>query len=460
MKIKNLSDLIGNDESTIIEWKPSLSQINDIIETATAFANTEGGNIFIGVSKNGKLLGIQIGKDTIEKLTNELSQHTDPKIHPKITTKKIEDKEIIIIEVKESTDHLVLAFGRPYKRVGKSTVKMSKDEYENRILEKHKEKLQFDSQIYKEAKIKDIDKIAVKEFLKIAKTERGLDISSNLQIEEILMRLKLLQDNKLTNSAVLLFGKNPQNFFLQSEIKCVRFKGTDVTGTMIDMKDIGSNLINQIIEAEKFVFNHISLSSWIEENKIEREEKWEYPPKAIREALVNAVAHRDYYSSSKVQIRIFDDRIEIWNPGKLPKGWTIETLKQKHKSQPFNPIIARVFFWIKYIEEVGTGTNKIIEWCKEWGLPEPDFEYVETSLIVTLKKTNITEEYLKSLDLNERQRKTIEYLKKYRIISNKEYREINQIGKVIAVKELNQLVSKGVLRIRGKGRALKYELND
>lgn len=144
---ENLTDIIATSESLNIEWKPSLSQINEIIETISAFSNTEGGKIIIGVFKSGKLLGVDIGKDTIERLTNQISQNTDPKIHPRIAARKINKKSIIIIDVKESSDHLVLAFGRPYKRVGKSTVKMSKDEYERLILEKHKEKLYFDSQI-------------------------------------------------------------------------------------------------------------------------------------------------------------------------------------------------------------------------------------------------------------------------------------------------------------------------
>ena len=157
IKKKNKQNLQITSESTTIEWKPSLSQINEIINTISAFSNTEGGRIFIGVSNTGKIAGVQIGQDTIENLTNSISQHTDPKIPPRITTKKIKDKEIIIIDVKESSDHLVLAFGRPYKRVGRSTIKMSKDEYERLILEKHKEKLQFDKEICGEAKLKDID---------------------------------------------------------------------------------------------------------------------------------------------------------------------------------------------------------------------------------------------------------------------------------------------------------------
>jgi ATP-dependent DNA helicase RecG len=339
-------------ESEVVELKPSLSQADRIVETVAAMANASGGKIIIGVSNSGRVIGVDIGKDTIEKLTNKITQNTDPSIYPKITVDQKDSRNIIVIEVPESQDHLVLAFGRPYKRVGKSTVKMSKTEYERAILEKHKDAVRFDIQINTKAQFDDIDNDKVIAFIKKARTERGLDIEATLSIKEILTRLKLTQENKLTNSALLLFGRNPQDYFMQAEVKCVRFKGTGVSGTMIDMKDIGG-----------------------EDGKIERQEKWEYPPKAVREALANALAHRDYRSSSKAQVRIFDDRVEFWNPGRLPEGWTVETLKEKHESKPFNPLIAKAFFWIKYIEEVGTGTNKIIEWCKDWGIAEPDFEY-------------------------------------------------------------------------------------
>jgi ATP-dependent DNA helicase RecG len=268
-----LSKIIGKTESVVIEWKPSLSQIDSIIQTICAFANTEGGRIIVGVSKQGKLIGINIGKSTIEELTNKIHQNLDPKIHPKITTERIDDKEVIIIDVKESLDKTVLAYGRPYKRVGKSTVRMSKEEYERRILEKHREKLYFDSQICKSAKLKDIDENKVRSFVREAKTQRGLDIEENSPLEDILMRLKLIVNGKLTKAAILLFGKNPQDFFEQSEIKCVRFKGKDVTGEMIDLKPIREDLITQVKEAEKFIYNHILLHSWIEPGKIQRQEK-------------------------------------------------------------------------------------------------------------------------------------------------------------------------------------------
>ncbi|MBF0595590.1 MAG: winged helix-turn-helix transcriptional regulator, partial [Candidatus Omnitrophica bacterium] len=113
--------------------------------------------------------------------------------------------------------------------------------------------------------------------------------------------------------------------------------------------------------------------AWIESGKLQRQEKWLYPPDAIREALANALAHRDYASPSRVQVRIFDDRLEIWNPGLLPPSLTVEKLKGTHDSIPRNPLIAKAFFWIKFAEEVGSGTSKIIEWCRQWGLPEPTY---------------------------------------------------------------------------------------
>ena len=146
----DLKKIISQDESETVEFKKSPSESKEIIKTISAFANTKGGRIFVGVSNSGKVLSVEIGKDTIERLINQITQNTDPKIHPHITVEKIDEKQIVIIKVKES-DHLVLASGRPYKRVGKSTIRMSKDEYERLILEKHKDKLYFDSQICKEA---------------------------------------------------------------------------------------------------------------------------------------------------------------------------------------------------------------------------------------------------------------------------------------------------------------------
>ena len=132
-----------------VEWKQSLAEMEKIIETVTAFANTEGGNVFVGVKDSDNIVGVQIGKGSLEDLANKIAQHTEPKIQPRITVKKIEGKSIIVIEVRPSGDKLILADGRPYKRVGPATRHMGKEEYERLILEKHKSIVQFDTQICK-----------------------------------------------------------------------------------------------------------------------------------------------------------------------------------------------------------------------------------------------------------------------------------------------------------------------
>lgn len=459
MKTKSLTKVIGTSESAAVEWKPSLSQINEIIETIAAFANTEGGRLLVGVSKDGIVKGISIGKDTIESLVNRIAQHTEPKIHPRITLAKVEGKEIIMIEVKQSHDKLVLASGRPYVRVGNSTRQMSKEEYEDRILDKHKLELNFDSQVCKGAKIADISKEKVLTFIKKARQERRLDLNPNAPLLDILSRVKLTtKDKKITNATVLLFGKDPQKFFLNSELKAIRFRGYDVAGEMIDFKTIGADAITLLEKAENFIFEHIPMKAWIESGKLQRQEKWLYPPEAIREALANALAHRDYKSTGKVQVRIFDDRMEIWNPGKLPSSLTVEALKENHDSFPTNPLIAKAFFRIKYAEEVGTGTNRIVEWCKEWGLPEPKFEETAGSFVVTFRQSKFTEDSLAAMGLNGRQQKAVDYLKRNKWINNQQYRELNQTSKNTAHRDLNDLVKKDILHIMGKGRSLRYEL--
>jgi len=197
--------------------------------------------------------------------------------------------------------------------------------------------------------------------------------------------------------------------------------------------------------------------AWLEPGEVERKEKWEYPPDAIREAIVNAIFHRDYETTSNVQIRMFDDRIEIWNPGKLLGELTPESLKGKHESIPRNPLIAKMLFLIKEIEQWGTGTNEMVEMCVEHGLPEPEFQETNASFIVTIRKQIITEEMMDDLGLNERQKAVVEYLKDKEKITTKEYCEMFDVVKSTANRDLNDLLEKNLIKRKGKGPETHYK---
>lgn len=186
--------------------------------------------------------------------------------------------------------------------------------------------------------------------------------------------------------------------------------------------------------------------------------KWEYPPDSVREAIVNAICHRDYTVQSNIQVRMFDDRIEIWGVGSLPEPLTTDDLKKEHKSVLRNPAIARSFFLIKFIEQWGTGTNEIIKGCREHDLLEPEFKIITDSLVVIIRK-KITEDILREKGLNERQIKGIRYVEEKGSVTNKEYRKINpDISDRTALNDLKELVKKGLLEARGEKKSRYYQL--
>ena len=456
---KKMSQSIGISESTTVEWKPSLSQIHEIIESITAFANSEGGRLFVGISKTVEVQGVQIGKGTVEGLVNRIAQHTDPKIQPKITVKKIEGKQIIVIDVKQSKDKLVLADGRPYKRVGPSTRQMGKEEYEGLILEKHKDKFEFDTMICKEATLKDIDPLKVRWFLDEAEKQRRFTVPKKSTIKDALIRLNLLHGHKLTNTAILLFGKDPQRFFVQAKIRVARFQGID-SHDYLDMKVVEGTIPELREKAMAFIAEHTRHAVFFDANQ--RLDKWEYPLRALEEVLNNALTHRDYWSNANIHLAIYDDRIEVWNPGELPKQLTLDQLKKKHRSIPRNRFLADRLYFIKYIEHWGKGTNRIVEDMREEKLSDPIFEELTGGLNVTLMgpgksfEKAIEDEKRHKLDLNNRQKKAVEYLKKHDSIDRRTYVALNKVSTKTAYFELTDLVEKNVLLKHGEGRSVSY----
>ncbi len=449
----NLKDLIKGGESETMEFKKSLQLKDEIGKTVSAFSNCKGGRVIVGIDNNNPV-GAEIGKSTIEVLANYIKQHTDPQVFPQVTVRGADSKDIVIIEVKESCEKPVLFKGRAYKRVGKSTHRISAGEIRE-LARESGGKIYWDEQVCENANPDDINDKKVKWFLRKANAERNFDVDPETPVNEALERLGLIRRGKLTNAAVLLFGRKPQEFFLQAETRCARFKGTEPL-EFIDMKVFGGNVIDQRDDAVEFVKEHIRLHAKIVD--VERVETWEYPIEAVREAITNAICHRGYELASNVQVRIFDDRIEVWGCGPLPKPLTLDNLKKKHDSVLRNRLIGKNFFLIKYIERWGTGTNRIINECLKHGLPEPLFELISGCLVVTFRKSKLTEEHLNALELNERQKRAIKYLEEHGQIDRKTYCNICDVRKTLAHEELSDMVSKDIVKIVGRGRGACYTL--
>jgi len=449
----DINRLLNRKESETLEFKETLRMKEEIGAAVSAFSNASGGAILIGVTDRGTVKGLDIGKTTTTDLTEYIKKNTDPNIFPEIKVHDVDSKKIISVTVKESHDKPVFFRGRAYKRVGDTSQKINSSEI-RKLAKDSLPKTYWDEQFCENASLADIDEEKVKAFLRKAKYERNYDIEPETPLKEALERLKLISSTKLTNAAVLLFGKKPQDFFMQAETRCARFKGTEPL-EFIDMKVFGKSIIDQRDDAVEFVKEHIKLHAKIVGT--ERVETWEYPIEAIREAITNAVCHRDYDVSSNVQIRIFDDRIEVWNPGTLAGGLTIEKLHGEHESILRNPLVGKCFFLIKFIEQWGTGTNRIIRETIAHGLPDPVFEDTKTSFVLTFRKYQISDDIF--MELNERQKKAVDYLRIHKRITNKEYVQLNPgITDRTALNDLNDMFEKHIIKASGEKKSRFYAL--
>ena len=193
---------------------------------------------------------------------------------------------------------------------------------------------------------------------------------------------------------------------------------------------------------------------------INRVETYEYPKDAVREALLNAIAHKDYSGGVPIQISVYTDKIIIWNEGQLPENWTVKNLLEKHASRPYNPDIANALFRSGYIESWGRGTLKIIRECKQAGIPEPVFSYDSSDISVEFRKDIYNEKYLQSLNLIDRQVKAVLFTKEKGKLTNSDYQTLNDVSRETATRDLKELIDKQLIKPSGqKGAGAFYTLN-
>ncbi|MBU1987602.1 putative DNA binding domain-containing protein, partial [Patescibacteria group bacterium] len=368
-------------ESQNLELKSSLGEWKEIIKTLSAFANQKGGKIIIGVDEDGELSENVIGKSSIEDIANKIKNNTDPVLYPLINQKTYGPQDILEIEIAQSDYKPVFAFGRAYIRVGKTNQKISNQELRNLIKKYHL--IDWDKQVMNVGFKNVVDSELIK---KIALEHFNKKIKNTTDEKKFLKQTNLIINNKITNAGYLLFAKEI-NLMDNAGIKAARFKGNKMVD-FIDVKEFNQNIIVAVNETLDFIKKHTN-KAYVITGKPARDEVWDYPIKALREAIVNAICHRDYQETGEVEIRIFDDKLEIWSPGLLPRKITIQNLLIENRSVPRNKLIAKIFKNIDYIEGWGTGFQRIIEACKKNGNKAPVFsEKVGAFVIDFYKKSD------------------------------------------------------------------------
>lgn len=343
--------------------------------------------------------------------------------------------------------------GRYYYRTGSTKLELTGNALNEFLLKKSGKTL--DNVPEAVANFNDIDAESVKAFIKDAQKSGRMSDDGDLSIEELFEKLRLSDNGEIKRAAIILFGKDPNRFYPNLMVKIGRF-GKDDADLKFQETEEG-NLI-QLLKNVPNQLNYKFFTKPIDFEGMLRVEKGEYPVAALREMLLNALVHRTYMGSM-IQLRVYDNKLTLWNEGNLPEGMELESLKRHHISRPRNPIIADICFKAGYIDSWGRGTLKIINSCKEAGLPEPTITALDGGILVTLFKDKFSAEQLKSLGLSERQIAAVEFVKVNGRIDNKGYQDLNHISRNTASTDLSILVNKNIFKSSDiKGAGSFYEL--
>jgi ATP-dependent DNA helicase RecG len=436
-------------EQQNIEYKSTWHE--DYLKWVCGFANAQGGVIFIGKDDNGIVVGVEDFKKLMDDIPNKIRNSMG--ITAEINLHQENGKHFIEIVTAPYTVPISLR-GRYYYRSGSTKQELTGNSLNEFLLKKSGKT--WDSIPVAQVSINELKQETFDFFRKKAiKSRRLAEESLNENNELLLENLKLTDNEQIKRAGVLLFHPDPERYVTGAFIKIGYFA---TESELLFQDEVHGNLFEQVEKTMEILFTKY-FKAFISYEGINRVETYEYPWEAVREALLNAVAHKDYSGLTPIQIRIYHDKIMIWNEARLPENWTIETLLEAHASKPFNPDIARAFFRIGYIESWGRGISRMTEQCVEAGLPAPLYYFKSSGIWVEFRKDTYHEEHLLSLGLNERQTKAILYVKETGEITNKVYQELNNIKKSVSAQELQDLTNKGILmKVGVTGRGTKYVL--
>ena len=350
-------------EQQNIEWKESWR--DEYLKWICGFANAQGGKLYIGCDDNGKVVGVADSKKLMEDIPNKIRDAMGIVVDVNRLTEG--DKEYIEIDVPPYPIGISCK-GVYHYRSGSTKQILTGPALETFLLRKHG--ATRDHSPLPVFKMEDIDDRAVEHFKKLAAAKGRIDPALLDEPKEVLMdKLRLTNGDYLTNAAMLLFCKDPDKYQLGSYIKIGYF---ETNADLLYQDEVHGSLLEQIDKAIELIYFKY-MRAKITYKGIYRRERYFVPEAALREALLNAICHKQYESRIPIQVSVYDDRLYVANVGRLPETWTLENLMSKHASVPYNPDIAHVFYLAGFIESWGRGIEKICDALKADNLPMPEY---------------------------------------------------------------------------------------
>jgi len=449
MTQRELEAIVQAGEGYQVEFKRNVN--SDISKEIVAFANSSGGRIFIGIEDDGKIEGITITNE-LKARVQTMARDCDPPVNVEADA----FNNILIVQVPEGSNKPYRCTNGFYIRSGASCAKLSTQEIREFMIAEGK--LRFEEMVTPAATYPAVlDELAVSRYFRLA------GISGVIGTEELLMNLGVLVRNgsgsMLNNAGVLFFGKDSARMLPHCVVTCLLFKGNS-KGHILDRKSFEFDVLRNIDEAILFIERHLNLAYEIKE--VRRKEILEIPEFVIREAVVNALAHRDYFErGANVQVDIFDNRVEISNPGGLPKGLKPENFG-KH-SVARNSLVAALLHRCNYIEKAGTGVQRMRDGMKDAGLLEPGFEFSGFFTII-LRRFNLNKDIMREFSLNDkRAERIVTILRQLVIHQDLDLAQIAiEVGTTARTirNDLELLVTKGWLEPSGSTKGRNYGLTE
>ena len=436
--------VLRSGPSQLVEYLPEAAA-DVLAETLIAFANSDGGTVLLGVDEGGKPNG-RVYPDEAENALRAAEVRCRPAVQ--VTWEQVEmaGASVVAVHVTRSTELHSLGDGRVLVRMGVENRPLGGEAI--RQLAATKSSADYESESVAGASRADLDDEVIAEF--VEKREERQRRRQGGSVDDMLRDIGALDDaGRPTTAGMLLFGKNPQTFLPQSGLVFVRFIGVEPRGEgglpgYGRREEISGPLARVIESAWEVVWEEMNVGAVVK--GLQREEKTEYPPFAVREALVNSVCHRDYrLKGRRIEIRMFADRLEVISPGGLPGFITVDNIVEEHFSR--NPRIVSGLFQWGYIEELGLGIDRMIEEMTQAGHPAPQFKATPYSFTVTLSNVQVrraTPAWEKTM--NERQARALAYVREHSQITNREYQQIcPDVTPETLRLDLVDLVNRGVI---------------
>lgn len=403
---QTLAAWAASGESETQEFKETTGQRRAAAKAACAMLNHRGGRILLGVRPGGAVRGQRVGRDTQEDVAQELQQ-IDPPAFPSIDRVGVgDDLEVLVVTVPAGAGRPCSDYGQAYRRVGSVNLPPSREEYNRMLLERIHGERRWENEVAGGWTVADLDHEQIVVTVDEAVRRGRLADPGTREPLALLRGLELLRGDRLVRAAVVLFGRRERMGadFPQCLLRAARFRGISRT-EFLDNRQFSGNAFDLLNGGQRFLIENLPIAGRIEPGLFERVDSPLYPPEALREALANAICHRDYaVGGGSIGIGVYDDRLEVTSTGGLHFGLPPEMLFEPHESRPWNPLIARVFYRQGIIESWGRGTIRMAELAEQAGLPRPEIEEVAGAVTVRFRPSRHVPPRRVGRDLTEGQR--------------------------------------------------------